>query len=77
MQFPKQDKEKLIFLASSSLSSLAPVFFTLSLPAKSTKNKVLTVRQSTLSPLSFCSYFSLNFFAFSILTMKTACDLEE
>lgn len=41
IQFPRQEREKLIFLASSSRSSLAPVFFTRSLPAKSTRNKVL------------------------------------
>jgi len=41
IQFPRQEREKLIFLASSSHSSLAPVFLTLSLPARSTKKRVL------------------------------------
>jgi hypothetical protein len=34
---PRQDNDKLIFLASSRISPLAPVLPTFSLPAKSTK----------------------------------------
>ena len=36
--FPNEDKDWLIFLASSSVEPVAPVFEIFSLPAKSTKN---------------------------------------
>ena len=38
--FPKVDKDKLIFFASSKVRPTAPVFDTFSLPAKSTKLSV-------------------------------------
>ena len=40
MTFPKVDKDKFIFFASSKVSPTAPVFDTFSLPAKSTKLRV-------------------------------------
>ena len=79
---PRQDKDWLIFLDSSSLLPVAPVTLTLSLPAKSTKLSLPTLiylgaSSSTYWPLlsTYCYCCSMVVIC-STMMMKTACERE-
>mmetsp|Transcript_29973 Transcript_29973/g.88969 ORF Transcript_29973/g.88969 Transcript_29973/m.88969 type:complete len:209 (-) Transcript_29973:603-1229(-) len=65
MTLPSAERERLMFLASSSRSPDAPVLATFSLPARSTKCSFPTFTERSCR--SFCS----------MVSMKTRCDREE
>lgn len=84
MYLPKDDKALLIFVASFSLSPVAPVLDCLSLPAKSTKFSLPTFMDfespSTISIIILKKMVGVNkaevFTRIIYYTWKIACDLE-